>query len=127
MHHRTTPPKSLKAITAGIVLSVLVICPVLRGDDVLRRVSEEEAKKALTTKIAPEYPPMARQMKLGGKVQVDAFIDVEGNVEKVTIITGNPLLTSAAVNAVKRWKFTPFMVEGKPTRAVAGFSFSFSP
>jgi len=118
---------SLKAIIAGLLLSVLVISPILRGDDILRRVSEDEAKKALTTKIAPEYPPMARQMRLGGKVQVDAFIDLEGKVEKVQILTGNPLLTSAAVNAVKRWKFTPFTMEGKPTRAVAGFSFSFTP
>jgi len=119
MKHRST--------IAGLVLSVLVICPLLRGDDILRRIPEEEAKKALTTKIAPEYPPMARQMKLGGKVQVDAYIDVEGNVEKVQILTGNPLLTSATVNAVKRWKFTPFLSEGKPSRAVAGFSFNFSP
>src|SRR5215217_3162203 len=112
--------KASTAVIAGLLLGILVICPVMRGDDVLRRVSEEEAKKALTSKVAPEYPPMARQMKLGGKVQVDVIIDPDGNVEKVQIVTGNPVLTSAAVTAVKRWKFTPFMNEGKPTRAVAG-------
>jgi TonB family protein len=112
---------------ASLLLSVLVICPVLLGDDILRRIPEEEAKKALTTNIAPEYPAMARQMKLGGKVQVDAFIDVDGNVEKVQILTGNPLLTSAAVIAVKRWKFTPFLSDGKPSRAGAGFSVNIAP
>jgi len=116
-----------KIVVVGLLLSVLMICPALRGNDTLRRIAEDEAKNALTTKIAPEYPPMARQMKLGGKVQVDVFIDVEGNVEKVQIITGNPLLTSAAVNAVKRWKFTPFTIDGKATRAVSGFSFNFTP
>ena len=125
MQHSGT--KRVASFIASIVLALVVICPILRGDDILRRVSEDDARKALTTKIAPEYPAMARQMKLGGKVQVDAFIDAEGNVEKVAIITGNPLLTSAAVNAVKRWKFTPFQSDGKPTRAVAGFSFSFTP
>jgi hypothetical protein len=65
-------------LTAGLLLSVAVICPALRAEDLTRRVSEDEAKKAITTKTTPEYPPMARQMKLGGKVQVDAYIDTEG-------------------------------------------------
>jgi protein TonB len=112
---------------AGLLLSVLVLCPRLWGEAILLRISEDEAKKALTTKITPEYPPMARQMKVGGNVKVDVFIDAEGNIEKVQILTGNPLLTSAAVSAVKRWKFTPFLADGKPTRAVAGFGFSFTP
>lgn len=112
---------------AGLLLAAAVICPGLRAEDLTRRVSEDEAKKAITTRTNPEYPAMARQMKLGGKVQVDAYIDPEGKVEKVQVVTGNPLLTSAAVNAVKHWKFSPFTADGKPTRAVAGFTFNFTP
>ena len=112
---------------AGLVCSVLLMGAVLRGEGVVRRISEEEAKKALTKKIAPEYPPMARQMKIGGKVQLDVSIDPEGNVEKVQVLAGNPMLTSAAVTAVKRWKFAPFRIEGKPTHAVAGITFNFAP
>jgi periplasmic protein TonB len=123
MKHRNT----VRNLVAGLLLSAVVICPVLRADDLTRRVSEDEAKKAITSKTNPEYPPMARQMRLGGKVQVDAYIDTEGKVEKVEVVTGNPLLTSAAVNAVKRWKFSPFISDGKPTKAVAGFTFSFAP
>jgi protein TonB len=119
--------KTAGKLIAGLLLSAAVICPALRADELTRRVSEDEAKKAITTKTTPEYPPMARQMKLGGKVQVDAYIDTDGKVEKVEVVTGNPLLTSAAVNAVKRWKFSPFTSDGKPTRAVAGFTFNFTP
>lgn len=119
--------KTAGKLFAGLLLSAAVICPVLRAEDVARRVTEDEAKKAVTTKITPEYPAMARQMKLGGKVQVDAYIDTDGKVEKVQVVTGNPLLTSAAVSAVKRWKFSPFTADGKATRAVAGFTFNFTP
>jgi protein TonB len=121
-------PRSAAAkLMTGLLLSAAVICPALRAEDLTRRVSEEEAKKAITSRMNPEYPPMARQMKLGGRVQVDAYIDTEGKVEKVQVVTGNPLLTSAAVSAVKRWKFSPFTSDGKPTRAVAAFTFSFAP
>ena len=119
--------KTSGKLIAGLLLSAAVICPALRAEDPTRRVSEDEAKKAITTRTNPEYPPMARQMKLGGKVQVDAYIDTEGKVEKVQVVTGNPLLTSAAVSAVKHWKFSPFTADGKPTRAVAGFTFNFTP
>jgi TonB family protein len=119
--------KTAGKLFTGLLLSGIVIFPVLRAEDVTRRVTEEEAKKSVTSKVTPEYPPMARQMKLGGKVQVDAYIDPEGNVEKVQVVTGNPLLTSAAVNAVKRWKFSPFTADGKATHAVAGFTFNFTP
>ena len=112
---------------AGLVCSVLLMGAVLSAEGVVRRISEEEAKKALTTKIAPEYPPMARQMKIGGRVQLDVSIDPEGNVAKVQVLAGNPMLTSAAVTAVKRWKFTPFRIEGKPAHAVAGIAFNFAP
>jgi protein TonB len=97
------------------------------AEELTRRVSEDEAKKAITSKVNPEYPAMARQMRLGGKVQVDAYIDTDGKVEKVQVINGNALLTSAAVSAVKRWKFSPFTSDGKAVKAVAAFSFSFAP
>ena len=118
--------RAAKAIIAGLLLFAVVICPSLQAEDT-RRVPEDEAKRSVTSKVNPEYPPMARQMKLGGRVQLDAFIDADGNVEKVQILTGNPLLTTAAASAVKRWKFSPFLSDGKATKAVAQFTFNFTP
>ena len=89
------------------------------------RVSEEEAKKAVITRVNPEYPAMAKQMHLAGKVQVDAYIDADGNVDQVKVVNGNPLFTGAVTNAMKRWKFTPLQANGKTVRAVAGFAFDF--
>lgn len=89
------------------------------------RVLELDAKNHVTTRVDPDYPPIARQMRLSGRVQVDAWIDPTGNVEKVQVVNGNPILSSAASSALKKWKFSPFQAGGKVTRAVANFSFDF--
>jgi len=70
---------------------------------------------------------MARQMGLSGKVAVDAYVDIAGRVEKVQVINGNALLSSATVSAVKQWKFTPFTADGKAINAITRLTFSFSP
>jgi protein TonB len=112
-------------IAVGLLLSAGVIPLALGEEELTHRVSEEEATKAIKSKVYPEYPAMARQMKLDGTVKVDVFIDTAGKVEKVQVVRGNPLLTSAAVTAMKRWTFLPFTSEGKAVRTVAGFTFSF--
>ena len=89
------------------------------------RVSEADARKAVVKKIEPEYPAMARQVRLSGRVQVDVIIDAAGNVEKVNVVHGNVLLSSSAANALKRWKFTPFSVGAKPVKAIASLTFDF--
>ena len=89
------------------------------------RVATDDAMKAATQKTAPEYPPIAKQVKVGGKVQVDVTIDTEGNVETVKIVSGNAMLTPSVITAVKKWKFTPFTQDGAPTKAVASLEFDF--
>lgn len=68
---------------------------------------------------------MARQLKLEGTVELEAIISEQGTVDDVRIVTGNPVLTKAAAQAVKKWKFTPITEGGKPTKAVAPLSLTF--
>jgi TonB family protein len=91
------------------------------------RVPMSEALKAATNKVQPTYSPVARQMKVSGQVQIEATIDTDGNVEEAKPVSGNPLLTSSAVAAVQKWKFTPFTAEGKPSKAVVTLAFDFKP
>jgi TonB family protein len=91
------------------------------------RVGTAEAMKAAVSKPAPAYSPIARQMKVSGHVEVEAVIDTEGKVESVKAVSGNPLLTQAAIQAVQKWKFTPFTANGAATRAVTMLSFDFKP
>jgi TonB family protein len=89
------------------------------------RVATDEAMKAATKKTPPDYPPIAKQLKIVGKVEVDVTIDAEGNVENVKIVSGNAMLTASVVSAVKKWKFTPFTQDGAATKAMAQLQFDF--
>jgi protein TonB len=88
-------------------------------------VSQSDAVKAAKDKVQPDYPAMAKQLHLEGAVQVQAHISESGAVDEVKPLTGNAVLMNAAVAALKKWKFTPFTADGKPTRAVADMSFNF--
>ena len=110
----------MKLFLCGVFVSVGLL-----AQDQAVRVSEEEAQKAVITRVNPDYPAMAKQMHLAGKVQVDAIIDADGNVEQVKVLNGNPLFTGAVTNAMKKWKFNPLQANGKTVRAVAGFAFDF--
>jgi protein TonB len=103
------------AISAGAALA---------ADEV--HVSQSEAMKAATSKAEPSYPAIAKQLHLEGSVQVEAHITESGAVESVKPLTGNAVLMNAAVEAMKRWKFTPFTADGKPVRAVTDMSFKFT-
>jgi TonB family protein len=89
------------------------------------RVATDDAMKAATKKTAPDYPPVAKQLKIGGHVQVDVTIDADGNVENVKVLSGNAMLTQSVITAVKKWKFAPFTQDGAATKAVAALEFDF--
>lgn len=101
-------------------LSVLVLVAVAGfGQEAPKKVSVSEALAAVTTKVSPEYPSMARQLKVEGRVDLEAVVGENGAVEQVNIVSGNPILTRPAAESLKRWKFKPFMADGKPVKALA--------
>lgn len=66
-----------------------------------------EGSRQILIKISPEYPDIARQMKLKGVVQLEALVGRDGRVKEVTILGGHPLLADALSRAVKQWKYEP--------------------
>ncbi len=114
--------------TWTIVLASILLAGAAFADDTPMRVNDDTARQAVITKVAPEYPALAKQMRLTGHVVVEAIVDTQGNVEKTNVVSGNALLSSAAVAALKKWKFTPFNgPDGKPTKAVVAIGFDFKP
>ena len=107
-------------------LLAVSINPALQAEDLIIRISDSDAQKAAISKANPDYPPMAKQMHVSGAVVVEAEVTPEGEVGKVAPVSGNALLSSAAVSAVKKWKFKPFTAEGKPAKAVVRLAFNFT-
>ncbi len=90
-----------------------------------KRISNDQAMEAALTKVQPAYPAVAKQLNIEGGVELEATIDADGSVDRVNIVSGNPVLTKPSVEALKKWKFKPFTDGGKPVQAVAPFHFTF--
>jgi TonB family protein len=96
---------AFRLFAAGAAL--LGLAATLGAEDA-KRIPSDEAMAALVEKVAPEYPALARQLKLTGQVEIQATIQEDGAVGDVTTVSGNPVLAKAAADAVKKWKFKPF-------------------
>ncbi len=68
----------------------------------------------LLSSAAAVYPPLARAQGVQGEVTVDALVDANGKVSATNVLTGNPLLQKAAVDALRLWKYQPAKLNGEP-------------
>jgi len=110
--------------SAALMLGVSLFCLPASADPL--RVSEQEAQKSVVQKVRPDFPALARQLKLSGRVVVDLLVAEDGSVERADVVTGNPILGTAAKTAGKAWKFQPFQAEGKPAKALVRVNFDFN-
>ena len=74
----------------------------------------------------PVYPATARTLRQTGIVRLEVVIDENGKVATVQNLTGPTLLQSAAKDAVRKWKFKPFIRDGQPVKATGFLSFNFN-
>lgn len=74
---------------------------------------------------APAYPPAASAARVQGEVKVQAVVDRDGDVIDARVVSGPPLLRDAALEAVQRWRYRPYVQDGKPlavaTTAIVDF------
>ena len=112
---------SVRLLSAVAVLAA----GVLFAQEGVRRVTKTEGINNATSKAQPDYPPMARQLKIEGAVELEALVNEAGAVEKVNIVSGNPVLTGPAAEAIRKWKFTPFFWDGKAVKALVPVGLTF--
>ncbi len=108
-----------------VLLAVALAGAVAVAQETPKKISKVQAMGLIATKVAPEYPAMARQLKIAGVVELDVVVSETGDVTKVEIVKGNPILTAAGAQAVKRWKFKPFLEDGKPVAFAAPVELDF--
>jgi periplasmic protein TonB len=77
-------------------------------------VSQGVSRGLLIKKVDPNYPPSAISMKVEGTVELSATISKSGDITTIKVLSGNKQLTQAALDAVKRWKYKPYLLNGEP-------------
>src|SRR5690348_4865386 len=92
---------------AAIFLPALLIAVVTLEPYTTRALAEDHPERKVRIRVAPVYPDIARKMKLSGTVRVQVVISPNGSVKETKVIGGHPILVTAAVDAVKKWKFDP--------------------
>lgn len=80
----------------------------------------------LLKRVEPVYPELARRARVSGTVILQVTVDEEGNVTEVRVLSGHPLLDDAAVQAVKRWKYSPTYLNGEPVPVMASVTVIFN-
>jgi protein TonB len=90
------------------------------------RVSSGVSTGMLVRKVNPVYPPLARQARIQGQVVLQAQISKSGDIENLQLVSGHPMLAPAAIEAVKQWKYKPYLLNGEPVEVETTVQVNFS-
>jgi protein TonB len=77
------------------------------------------------SRAEPVYPDIAVRAHVEGIVILEAIVDREGHIEDVRVLRSLPLLDRAALDAVRQWRYSPLLLNGKPERFVLTVVVSF--
>jgi TonB family protein len=87
---------------SALIAAIILALSLLAGADTHRDIK---------SKVQPNYPELARQMHLAGTVKLEVVVAPNGSVRKATVLGGNPVLASSALQAVQQWRFEPAQAE----------------
>jgi periplasmic protein TonB len=107
------PGGSMGGVIGSVLSSTPVAVPKIATPQRVR-VSSGVSTGLLIRKVPPTYPPLARQARIQGVVVLQAQISKEGNIQNLQLISGHPMLAPAAIEAVKQWKYKPYLLNGEP-------------
>ena len=85
-----------------------------------------EALQVLSHPVDPNYPMLAREMKVQGSVILDAYIGKDGSIQALKIVSGPTILATAAMEAVRQWRFKPYLQAGQPVETEARITVNFT-
>jgi len=109
------PGGQLGGVIGGIVNSSSAFVPKLQPVVPQRiRISQGVTTGLLLHKVQPPYPALAKAARIEGNVVLKAIIDKEGNIQDLQLVSGHPMLVPAAIEAVRQWKYKPYLLNGQP-------------
>ena len=99
----TPPPTFISTTGTGIKPTLQTV-----------NVSQGVSRGLLIKKVPPVYPPSALRLGVEGTVELTATISKNGDISQVKVVSGDSQLTKAAADAVKQWKYKPYLLNGEP-------------
>jgi TonB family protein len=124
-----TPPsvvlpdsKATDSTLAGLVSSSVTVPKPVPG---ALQVSEGVIQGLLIKKIAPVYPANALKLRKQGAVELLATVSKTGTITKIKVLNGEPMLAQAAVDAVRQWKYRPFLLNAEPVEIQTQITINF--
>jgi protein TonB len=85
-----------------------------------------QTAQTVSVSVPPDYPLLARQMKVQGAVSLQALISRDGTIQELQILSGPTILATAAREAVKQWHFKPYLQNGQPVETQARITVNFT-
>ena len=90
------------------------------------RIASRVAEANLIHDVAPQYPPEAGRARIEGAVVLMAVIGKDGSVQDVRVESGLPILAQAAMDAVKQWRYRPYLLNGEPVEVDSRITINFT-
>jgi TonB family protein len=78
------------------------------------RIARDFQAAKLVHRVEPDYPPLAKQARIGGVVELAVLIAKDGSVQHIEVLRGRPMLVRPAIDAVSHWLYKPTLIDGKP-------------
>ena len=117
----------MAATGSGGALSNLVDTSEAGPKPILQKlnISQGVSQGLLMKKVQPVYPRNALAMRVEGVVELAATISKTGDITNVKVVKGDSQLTRAATDAVKQWKYKPYLLNGEPVEITTEVTISF--
>ena len=90
------------------------------------RISQGVTRGQIIAKVEPPYPVIARAARVQGDVVLRAIISKTGVIANLELLSGHPMLVPAALDAVKQWRYRPFLLNGEPVEVETTITVTFS-
>lgn len=96
----------LRVCSSALVLALVLSTSALLVPKALaQNTPADTAKRKVKTRVVPDFPALAKQMNVTGKVKIEATISPDGRVTSTKVVGGSPLLVGSALDAIKKWRF----------------------
>ncbi len=119
------PGGQLNGVIGGIISSssnAPLVAPIPKRI----RVSQGVIQGQCIRRVEPKYPKLALGARVQGVVQLKAIISKNGDITELEVVSGHPILVPAAMEAVKQWRYRPYLLNGEPVEVETNITVTFN-